>query len=150
MTYANLSTGTLTNDKLLAGPSEQLAARKIIVEAGQVLPRGSVLGMVIASGEYRLSVPTVTVQPDPIIDPENPEAPPTVPDPIQAPVTDGSQTPDVILADSVDATFEPQEAIAYTRGDFAASALTLGVGHTLESIQEPLRERGIFILNIVD
>lgn len=62
---------------------------------------------------------------------------------------DGSQTPDLILAQDVDATAADKPALAYSRGDFAASALTLGTGHTVASITEGLRAKGITLLPIV-
>ena len=40
-------------------------------------------------------------------------------------------------------------AMAYARGDFNASALTLGASHTIASIQEGLRAKGITLLTAV-
>lgn len=62
---------------------------------------------------------------------------------------DGSQTPDLILAEDVDASAADKHGLAYSRGDFAAAALTLGVGHTVASITEGLRAKGITLLPIV-
>lgn len=62
---------------------------------------------------------------------------------------DGSQTPDLILAEDVDATTGDKLGLAYARGDFAIQALTIGTGHTAASITEGLRAKGITIINIV-
>lgn len=77
------------------------------------------ISVVAANGEYRLSA---------------------------AGASDGSQTPDLILAEPVDATTRDIEALAYERGDFNANALTLGAGHTVASIRDGLRAKGITIL----
>lgn len=58
---------------------------------------------------------------------------------------DGSQAPDAILAEDCDASGGDKEALVYTRGDFNTNALTLGTGHTVGSIEEVLRDKGIFL-----
>ena len=62
---------------------------------------------------------------------------------------DGSQTPDLILAEDVDATTGDKLGLAYERGDFNANALTLGTGHTVASIREGLRAKGITLLTAI-
>lgn len=59
--------------------------------------------------------------------------------------TDGSQTPYLILAQDADASGADLEAIAYETGTFADDALILGTGHTIASIREGLRTKGILI-----
>ena len=120
---ANFKTeGTYTPDSLLAGNAHLLVARKVTVLSGQVLPRGAVLGIVTASGKAILSL---------------------------AAANDGSQTPDLILAEDVDATGADATALAYERGDFNALAITLGTGHTVASIREGLRAKGIALLTAI-
>jgi hypothetical protein len=63
-----------------------------------------------------------------------------------AAATDGSQVPDAVLAEDCDASGGDAEALAYDRGDFAESALTLGTGHTVDSIREGLRVKGITLV----
>lgn len=63
--------------------------------------------------------------------------------------TDGSQTPDLILGEAADASGGDTTAMAYARGDFSASALTLGASHTIASIQEGLRAKGITLLTAI-
>ena len=120
---ANFQTeGTYTPDSLLAGNAHLLVARKVTVLGGQVLPRGAVLGAITASGKCVLSA---------------------------SGATDGSQTPDLILAEAVDATGGDTAALAYERGDFSAQAITLGAGHTVASIREGLRAKGITLLTAI-
>lgn len=62
-----------------------------------------------------------------------------------AAATDGSQTPCLVLAQAADASSADVEAIAYETGQVVGSALTLGAGHTIDSIREGLRKQGILI-----
>ncbi|UZW55549.1 head decoration protein [Sphingobium sp. JS3065] len=62
-----------------------------------------------------------------------------------AAAVDGSETPDLILSYDVDASDGDVEAIAYETGNFASTALTLGTGHTIDSIRAGLRDKGITI-----
>jgi len=115
--------GVFTPDALIAGNAHLLVARTVTIASGQNLPRGAVLGKITASGKYTLSA---------------------------AAATDGSEKPDLILAESADASAGDKPALAYSRGDFATSALKLGDGHTPASITEGLRAKGIALLPIVD
>lgn len=114
--------GTYVPDGLINGNAHLLVPRKVTILSGQNIARGAVLGKITASGKYILSL---------------------------SGASDGSQTPDLILAESVDATGGDKEAIAYARGDFNAGALTLGASHTVASITEGLRAKGITILTAV-
>ena len=116
---AQLSTDTYAPDALVAGNHHLLVGRGVTIASGQNLKRGSVIGKVTANGEYRLSASAAN---------------------------DGSQTPDLILAEDCDASAGDKTALAYERGDFNANALTLGTGHTVASIREDLRAKGITIL----
>jgi hypothetical protein len=62
-----------------------------------------------------------------------------------AAATDGSQYPDMVLAQDADATAADLEAIAYETATVVGSALILGAGHTIVSIRERLRAKGIKI-----
>lgn len=116
--------GTSTDDNLIAGNAHLLVGRKITILSGQgLLVRGTVLGKVTASGKYVKSLSAAS---------------------------DGSQTPDLILAEDVDATSADAEGLAYARGDFAIQALTIGTAHTAASITEGLRAKGITLINIMD
>jgi hypothetical protein len=123
MNYASFaSEGTLNPDKLVSGNHELLIGRKIIVISGQNLSRGAVVGKITASGKYTLSLSASS---------------------------DGSQTPDLILAEDANATSADVSALAYARGDFTIQALTIGTGHTAASILEGLRAKGINLLSAI-
>lgn len=62
-----------------------------------------------------------------------------------AAAVDGSETPDKVLAYDVDASGGDVEAIVYETANVVAGALTLGTGHTIASIREGLRLKGILI-----
>jgi hypothetical protein len=106
-------------DQLLAGNPSLLVGRLVTIAAGQNVARGAVLGKVTASGKYVLSASAAN---------------------------DGSQAPDLILAETCDATAGDRTAMAYSRGDFNAGRVTLGAGHTVASVIEALRLKGIALL----
>ncbi len=97
-------------------PAKRLAIT-IASGAGSLIA-GTVLGKVTASGKYVKSASASS---------------------------DGSQTPLVILTEDVDATSADKVSVAYETGDFVESFLILGTGHTIASIRDGLRARGIFI-----
>jgi len=119
---ADFSTQTYVPDALTAGNENLLVGEKITIASGQNLTRGAVLGKISASGEYVLSASAAT---------------------------DGSEVPDLILAEDCDASGGAKEALAYSRGDFNSNALTLGAGHTVASIKEGLRDKGIILIDAV-
>lgn len=116
---ASSSQTSLAYDKLFADNVESVVARKVTIISGQVLARGAVLGKITASSKYNLSLSAAA---------------------------DGSQTPDLILAEAVDASGGDKEGLAYEAGIFNANALTLGAAHTVASIQEGLRLKGIHLV----
>lgn len=123
MTYASFATeGTYSPDALVAGNHELLVGRKVTIITGQVLTRGTVLGKITASSKYNKSLSAAV---------------------------DGSQVPDLILAEDVDATAADITVLAYARGDFTTNALAIGAGHTVASITEGLRAKGITLLAAV-
>ncbi|MCC5809867.1 MAG: head decoration protein [Ectothiorhodospiraceae bacterium] len=118
MSKAMFESATFHPDRLVANNAHLLVARRITLAEGQNLQRGAVLGS--ADGEeYVLSL---------------------------AAAEDGSEEPDLILAEDCDASEEDKPAIAYARGDFNENALTLGTGHTADSIREGLRVKGVFLI----
>jgi len=119
---ASFTSDAYTPDKLLGGNEQLLVGQKVTIITGQNLVRGAVLGKITASGKYNLSL---------------------------SGATDGSQTPDLILAEDADATGADIEALAYARGDFNQNALTIGTAHTIASIKEGLRVKGITLVDSV-
>lgn len=116
---ASFSSATYSEDKLIAGNAHLLVAKKVTLISGQNLVRGAVLGKITASGKYNLSL---------------------------SGASDGSQTPDLILAEDCNASGGDKEALAYSRGDFNINALTIGTAHTAASIAEGLRAKGIVLV----
>ncbi|MDP9965090.1 hypothetical protein J2W37_002810 [Variovorax paradoxus] len=117
---ASFSTeGVSASKVLVAGNAHLLVGRKVTLLAGAVYAAGTVLGVITASKKHTVSASAAT---------------------------DGSEEPDLILAETVDATAGDREALGYARGDFNTSALVLGAGHTVASITEALRTKGITLL----
>ena len=117
---ASFSSTSFVPDNLIAGNHDELVGEKITLLSGQNLVRGAVLGKVTASSKYKISLAADTI---------------------------GSETPDLILAEDCDASAGDKQAIAYSRGDFIAQALTIGTGHTIASIKEGLRDKNIILFN---
>lgn len=113
--------GASPSDSLIAGNAHLLVARTVTVTGGKY-PRGALLGKITASGKHTLSASAAS---------------------------DGSEDVDLVLAEDVDASAGDKQALAYSRGDFAASAITLGAGHTLATVQEALRAKGITLLPVM-
>jgi len=104
---------------IVAGNAHDLASRNITLISGQNLARGAVLGKITASGKYTLSASAAG---------------------------DGSEVPDLVLVDDTDASGADAVALGYARGDFIEGQLTIGTGHTADSIREGLRGKGITMI----
>ena len=113
---ASQSQDTLALDALIAGDTDSIISEKITLITGQNLARGAVLGKITASGEYTLSLSAAV---------------------------DGSQVPDRILAQDCDATAADTDALVYRTGRFNDTAIILGAAHTVASVTEGLRGKGI-------
>lgn len=96
-------------------------SRKVTLLLGQNCVRGAVLGKITASGKYKLSASAAG---------------------------DGSEAPDCVLAEDCDATAADKEALCYFRGQFNDAAVVLGAGHTVASIRESLRGKGIDLIKV--
>jgi hypothetical protein len=66
-----------------------------------------------------------------------------------AAAADGSQIPDCIAAIAIDATAADKEELGYFRGQFNSSAVVLGTGHTVASVREGLRAKGVDLIDVV-
>lgn len=60
--------------------------------------------------------------------------------------TDGSETPDAILAEDCDASAADAECLIYEDGVFNQSQLTFGTGHTADTVRDTLRAKGIILV----
>lgn len=103
---------------LLSGEADNALMMKVLVPAGAALPAGAVIGRITASKKYQLSV---------------------------AAATDGSQVPDMVLAEPVEAGAADVEVMAWYTGTFNSAALTFGEGHSKASTFESLRGKGIYL-----
>lgn len=97
---------TLSNfDNLVAGSEEPWAEKGTLI-SGQNLVRGTLLGRITTGGKYTLALSASS---------------------------DGSQTPNAILAHDCDASSADKECIVYKAGTFNINAVTLGTGITLDT-----------------
>ena len=117
---ASFTSTAFTPDRLVAQNAHLLVAVPITLASGQNLLRGAVLGKITAGGNYTLSASAAV---------------------------DGSQTPDLILAEDTNASGGAKATVAYARGDFDSNAVILGAGHTVASIKEGLRVKGIQLIS---
>jgi hypothetical protein len=116
---ASFSSASYSPDKLIAGDQIGLTHRTVTVLSGQNVVRGAVLGKITSGGKYILSLSAAS---------------------------DGSQTPDVILAEDCDASAGDATALVYETGVFNTNALTIGASHTAATIREGLRAKGIHLV----
>lgn len=114
-----LSTDTYNADNLI-GANYPLVGESVVISNGQNLQRGAVLGRVTANGEYILSL---------------------------SGAVDGSETPEAVLAEDVDASGGAKTAMIYLTGIFNSNRLSFGTGHTAstQATRDALRLRGIFM-----
>lgn len=108
--------GTFTPDDLITGEFPYVT-EQVTILSGQNIKRGALLGKITASGKHILSL---------------------------AAAGDGSQTPDMILAEDVDATGGDKVSLAYKSGGFNTNRITFGTGHTAASVEAGLRDKGIY------
>ncbi len=97
----------------------------VTIERGQVLKLGSVLGRKTASGKYVLCSKTAE-------------------DGTTA-IADGSEKPVCILQVDIDATVSDKFAPVFRTGSFLGLDLVLGKGHALETVDDDLSLRSIYI-----
>lgn len=108
-------------DQLVSGPL-QLVTDTVTITGGKVYKRGTVLGVVTASGGYQLSVKTAT---------------------------DGSEVPSAILVDDVDATAGDVQGGVYLMGEFNGHRIIIDNSWTVETVAQALRPSSIFIRDVV-
>ena len=108
-------------DQLVSGPLQLVTDTKTIT-GGKVYKRGTVLGVVTASGHYQPSVKTAT---------------------------DGSEVPSAILVDDVDATAGDVLGGVYLMGEFNGHRIIIDNSWTVETVAQALRPSSIFIRDVV-
>lgn len=109
-------------DSLIAGEYPRAVQTATLAQSATPYRRGMVLGVVTATGKYVLST---------------------------AAATDGSQVPDAICHDDVSATAGDVTAAVLLTGEINPTAVILGAGHTLASIRQGLRNKGLFFKTTV-
>ena len=114
------SQGSYAPDNLYAGDFPR--ARRMATIAGGNFPRGTVLGRITATDKYTISLSAAG---------------------------DGSQVPDAILEEAVDASGGDKVAPIALTGEFNEAALNLGAGHTIASVRQGLRGLSIFIRKVL-
>lgn len=120
---ASFSVGDASGvDDLIGSNAANILARKYTLLAQYSVVRGEVVGVITATGKVRPSLSASS---------------------------DGSQTPFGIAAEDITADDESPQADkqvnVYVRGSFNENALTLGASHTVASIREGLRDKGIYL-----
>lgn len=103
---------------LLVGGDHPIRTIGVTIVTGQNLKRGALLGKITTGGKYTLSLSAST---------------------------DGSQTPVAILLEDTDATAADVIAPVYVAGDFNANQMTIGTGHTVDSVRDALHGRSIYL-----
>ena len=124
MSYSAVAKRTsevFTPDALLLSTANVRTKKRILI-TGQNLARGAVLGTITTGGKLNLSLSAAV---------------------------DGSQTPQYILAEPCNATAADAECIVFETGEFNSAALILGTAHTLATIEQGLRSKGIYFQTIV-
>jgi hypothetical protein len=112
--------GVYSPDKLF--DRDTITRKGVVASGAGALPRGSLLGKVTATGKYVLSL---------------------------AAAADGSQVPDAILLESVDATAADAEGAIAVAGRFAIQGVNFGAGHTAAEADAALRSKDIYLENVV-
>jgi hypothetical protein len=108
---------TFNYDNLIAGDFP-IATKSVTIASGASISRGSVLGIITASGKYKLSASAAG---------------------------DGSQTPEAILLEDAAAASADVTAPVALTGEFNDNKVILGTGHTVASILAGLRNKSIFL-----
>lgn len=108
-------------DQLISGPLQVVTDTGIIAKAG-ILKRGTILGMVTASGEYVIS---------------------------KKDATDGSEKPGAILVDDVDTTEGSVAGGLYLMGEFNQNRIIYDATWTAAELKSAMRQFSIFLRDSV-
>lgn len=118
-----MTQATFIPDQLVSGNLQVVTDNgTILTGAGAVYKRGTILGVITASGKYTKSVATAT---------------------------NGSQVPSAILADDVDATVADVNAGVYLMGEFNQNRIIFDASWTVVTLKAALRPLAIFLRDSV-
>jgi hypothetical protein len=124
--FSNVNAAGVTNEGTYAPDNlfdrDTVTRKRTIASGAGILPRGTLLGKITASGKYLKSL---------------------------AAAGDGSQVPDAVLLEPVDATAADAEAIVGLAGRYATKGITFGAGHTAASVEDVLRDKNIYLETVV-
>lgn len=95
-----------------------ITEKEVTIPAGAALTRGAVMGRITANGQFLLSASAAV---------------------------DGSQTPVAILMQDVAVSGAARVGVVAFSGEFNATKLSFGAGHTAATVEWPLRQVGIFL-----
>ena len=112
---------TFNSDQLIAG-DYPLLTKAVTIASGQNLTRGTLLGVITASGKSIKSLSAAT---------------------------DGSEVPDSILTEDADATSSDLERVAYIAGEFNETEVIFGTGHSAASVKATLRDKNMYLKPVV-
>src|SRR5690606_7977888 len=117
-------TETFTPDNHFAGTQVQpVVADEVVIASGSgVVVRGTVLGIVTATGKYK---------------------------PVDSSKSDGTENPVAVLAETVDATSADAVAPGYFTGEYNSRALVFGGTDTAADHIDAARARGLFFKDTV-
>ncbi len=111
-------------DNLVAGCRFPLTSKGVRLAGGQgVLERGTVLGLVQASGDAKA---------------------------VDSSQSDGTNAPDCILAETIDTTGGAVDAVAYRTGYFMRNGLIFGGTDTYEKHEKEMRRLGMYLTSTID
>jgi hypothetical protein len=103
-----------------------LTTREITLKAGESRKAGALLGKIASSGDPDNNKYVLSVQS----------------------ATNGSGTPDLVLVEDCDATSGDKITLAYETGRFNVEEMTIDSSHSIDSIREGLRLKGILFANV--
>jgi len=113
---------TFVPNNLVAGDT-QLVSDSVTIVLGNDIKRGAVLGKIAVSGKFTLS---------------------------KVGTGDGSEKPYAVAAEDVDASTADVTGVpVFIKGEFNARALTIGTGHTADTVKDGLRAVGIYVKDTV-
>lgn len=115
-----MDTSTFTPDNTLGG-SFPIVTETVTLLAGRVYKKNTLLGKITASKKLTISLSAAS---------------------------DGSEVPDVILAEDVDATESDKIGVVYKSVEINKNSVVVGAGHTIDSVKDILRGKSIFLKEV--
>lgn len=108
-------------DELIGDVIVGLLTKNVTVAEGENLKRGSVVGIISASGKYKLT---------------------------SAAADDGSKVANAIVAKDIDASKGDTIGTVYVSGIFNREKLIIGADTTIDAHEEELRNAGIYLTSL--